>query len=271
VSQTIQTLLRHLLGADPAGDLTDADLLERFAARRDEAAFAELVARHGPKVFAVCRRVLGHHHLAEDAFQATFLVLARRARSVRPRSAVGGFLYGVARRAALEALAMSRRRKETLVGTAPDQPATEPPGVEPDVLAMLDEEIANLSDPLRAAVVLCELDGVSRAEAARQLGIAEGTLSSRLASARKQLAERLKKRGVALSAGLLTALADSARSAVRGARRQEPARSSAAGRLRQLPRPRTWPFHAIPSCTYSRPRSSPVWCSCRPGAGAGTA
>ena len=192
----------------------DGELLERFVARRDEAAFAALVARHGPKVFAICRRAVGHHHLAEDAFQATFLVLAKKAHAVRPRSSVGGFLYGVARRAAVEAYAVSRRRKETLVGEVPDSVRPAAPRADADVLAMLDEEIANLSDAYRAAVVLCELDGVGRADAARQLGIAEGTLSSRLAAARKQLAGRLKKRGVLLSSGALPALAASAGAAV---------------------------------------------------------
>lgn len=202
------------LRRDSADQSTDGELLEWFVTHRDEAAFAELVARHGPRVFAVCRRVLGDHHLAEDAFQATFVVLARRAHTIHPRSAVGGFLYGVARKAALEAFAMSRRRKETLVDRVPDSPMTVGPAAESDVLAMLDEEIANLSDTYRAAVVLCELDGVSRAVAARQLGIAEGTLSSRLAAARRQLATRLRARGGTLSAGLVAALASSATAAV---------------------------------------------------------
>ena len=192
----------------------DAELLENYIATRDEAAFASLVERHGPKVFAVCRRLLGQHQLAEDAYQATFVVLAKKAHTIQPRSAVGGFLYGVARKAALEAYAVSRRRKETLVETVPDSPAAPLSTTDSDVLAMLDEEIANLSDTYRAAVVLCELDGVGRAEAARQLGIAEGTLSSRLAAARKQLATRLKARGVVFSAGLMSSLATSASAAI---------------------------------------------------------
>ena len=193
-----------------AGDRSDADLLDRFVAVRDEEAFAELVRRHGPKVYAVCRRVLDRHDAAEDAFQATFLVLARKAGTVHPRSAVGGFLYGVARKAALEALAVCRRRKELLVGRAPDEPAPARSPPDADVLALLDEEVANLSEPLRAAVVLCELDGVGRADAARQLGVPAGTLSSRLAAARKQLAARLKARGVVFSATWFAALAPAA-------------------------------------------------------------
>jgi RNA polymerase sigma factor (sigma-70 family) len=201
--------LRHRL----AGARSDAELLDAFIERRDEAAFAELVHRHGPKVYAVCRRVLGRHQLAEDAYQATFVVLARKAHRVHPRSAVGGFLYGVARKAALEAYAVSRRRKEALVARVPDVPVSDPPRADPDALAALDEEIANLSDALRAAVVLCELDGVGRAEAARQLGIPEGTLSSRLAAARRHLAAKLKARGVIGLAALLAALAASASAA----------------------------------------------------------
>jgi RNA polymerase sigma factor (sigma-70 family) len=203
----------HQLRRRLAGAPSDADLLDAFVARRDDAAFAELVHRHGPKVYAVCRRVLGRHHLAEDAYQATFVVLARKAHRVRPRSAVGGFLYGVARKAALEAYAVSRRRKEALVARVPDVPVSAAPRADPDALAALDEEIANLSDALRAAVVLCELDGVGRAEAARQLGIPEGTLSSRLAAARRRLATKLKARGVFGLAVPLAALAASASAA----------------------------------------------------------
>ena len=177
----------HQLRHRSPGARSDSELLDAFIARRDEAAFAELVHRHGPKVYAVCRRVLGRHQLAEDAYQATFVVLARKAHRVHPRSAVGGFLYGVARKAALEAYVVSRRRKEALVARVPDVSVNDHPRADPDALTALDEEIANLSDALRAAVVLCELDGVGRAEAARQLGIPQGTLSSRLAAARRGL------------------------------------------------------------------------------------
>src|SRR5262249_3822340 len=123
--------LRHRL----AGARSDAELLDAFIAHRDEAAFAELVCRHGPKVYAVCRRVLGRHQLAEDAYQATFVVLARKAHRVHPRSAVGGFLYGVARKAALEAYALSRRRKETLVARVPHVSVNEDSRAETDALA----------------------------------------------------------------------------------------------------------------------------------------
>ena len=189
--------------------MPDGELLGRFVSPRDQAAFAKLVERHGPKVYAVCRRVLGHHQLAEDAYQATFVVLVKRAHCIQPRSAVGGFLYGVANKAA-QGLHHESPAEGIARGRPPDSASPERAVVDPDVLRMLDEEIAILSDTLRAAVVLCELDGLTRAEAARQLGIAEGTLSSRLAAARRQLGERLKRRGVVLSASLMAALAESA-------------------------------------------------------------
>ncbi len=203
--KVVARLRRRLSDREP-----DGELLGRFVTSRDQAAFTELVERHGPKVFAVCRRILGNRQLAEDAYQATFVILAKKAHSIQPPSAVGGFLYGVANKAALKAFAMNHRRKEVLVGTPPDSPSAEIVAVDSDALRKLDEEIANLSDTLRAAVILCELDGVTRAEAARQLKVAEGTLSSRLAAARRQLGERLRRRGVVLSASLMATLAESA-------------------------------------------------------------
>jgi len=181
---------------------TDADLLARFAAARDDAAFAELVRRHGPAVLAVCRRLTGHAHDAEDAFQAAFLVLARRAGQVRRPDQLSNWLYGVAVRTALDAR-KSRRyiREEPL---AADPAATASDGPDPDLAAVVDEELARLPEKVRAAVVLCELEGVSRRDAAARLGVPEGTLSSRLAHARKVLAARLARRGVAAPATLVT-------------------------------------------------------------------
>ncbi len=181
----------------------DGDCLRRFAENRNEAAFAELVRRHGPAVFGILRRALGDHQLAEDAFQAVFVILARRASTIRSPDAVGGWLFGVARHVAARAVTMRKRqRKEARSDSLPDRPMAP---VEPDdTSAIVEAEIARLPESLRAAVVLCEIEGVSRAKAARQLGIAEGTLSSRLASARKKLAERLRQRGLALGAVLGT-------------------------------------------------------------------
>ncbi len=191
-------------GSDP----TDGQLLARFVQDRDEDAFAELVRRLGPMVLGVCRRVTGDHHLAEDAFQAAFLVLARRANDVRPRDVVRGWVFGVAVRTAKGARTVSARRRarEVPVPALPDCPA--PSGTLPDAeaVAFLDEEIGALPDHLRTAVVLCELDGLGRKEAADRLKVPEGTLSSRLAKARKLLAKRLRSRGVVTPAAALGGL-----------------------------------------------------------------
>ncbi|MBN9522276.1 sigma-70 family RNA polymerase sigma factor [bacterium] len=175
---------------------TDAELLGRFVAGRDDAAFADLVRRHGPAVLAVCRRLTRHTHDAEDAFQAVFLVLARRAREVRPGNPLGAWLYGVAVRVARRAAERPWRRREA-TGDVPDVPARAAEPVDPDAARAVLDEVGRLSVAYRAAVVLCELEGRSRAAVARELGIAEGTLSSRLAAAREQLAARLTARGFA--------------------------------------------------------------------------
>ena len=195
------TRVRDSLGADPR---TDAELVREFAGTRSEAAFAELVRRFSPMVWGVCRRTVGQHHLAEDAFQAVFLVLVRKPSAIRPPAAVGGWLHAVAVHTSLRARTMADRRRHATLDTERAAEPTDP--TDPDELRLLDEEIARLPDKLRAAVALCELDGVSRQEAAKRLGIAEGTLSSRLAAARKALAARLRGRGVALGAGGVAAL-----------------------------------------------------------------
>jgi RNA polymerase sigma factor (sigma-70 family) len=194
---------------------SDGQLLEWFVARRDQAAFEALVRRHGPMVQGVCRRVAGDFHDADDAFQATFLVLARRAASVEPRERVGCWLYGVAYRTALKARASGARRRGR------ERPLPEPLEAPParddwrELQPLLDRELDRLPAKYREAVVLCELQGRSRKEAALQLGLAEGTLSSRLATARKLLASRLARRGLALSAAALaTAWGASASAAV---------------------------------------------------------
>jgi RNA polymerase sigma factor (sigma-70 family) len=201
--QSLEHLRRALA---PPGDATsDAQLLARFLIDREEGAFAALVRRHGPMVLGVCRRVLGHAQDAEDAFQATFLVLARKAASVRKRAAVGSWLYGVAYRTAREARdARARRRaRERQMETMP-HPEVQP--AEPqDWRPVLDGELAGLPEKYRAAIVFCDLEGRSRREVARQLGLPEATLSSRLATGRRMLADRLSRRGVALSGGALAA------------------------------------------------------------------
>ena len=198
----------------PPADAPDADLLGRFLQTRDEAAFAAIVRRHGPLVFGVCRRVAGDHHTAEDAFQAVFVVLAAKAGAVRPRSALPAWLYGVARRTALRARTMrDRRRRHELASGGRQAPESR---CDSDLVAILDEEVGRLPDGLRRAVVLCELQGHSRKEAAAALGVPEGTVSSRLAAARKALADRLRRRGVALSAAGLSAALGRVAAAVPG-------------------------------------------------------
>jgi RNA polymerase sigma factor (sigma-70 family) len=178
----------------------DNRLLDAFVAERSEPAFASLVERHGPMVLAVCSRVLRNHHDAEDAFQATFLILARRAGDVNPRGAVGAWLYGVAYRVAIKARALRSRRlvREQPLGDEP-VPAAESP--EPGLAEAIDRALGSLPVAYRAAVVACDLEGLSRAEAAVRLGWKEGTLSGRLARARELLAHRLRRAGVTLPAG----------------------------------------------------------------------
>jgi RNA polymerase sigma factor (sigma-70 family) len=192
--------------------VTDGDLLRRFVRSGEEPAFAALVRRLGPMVLGVCRRVSRDSHLAEDAFQAAFVVLARRASEVRPAEAVRSWLYGVAVRTAKGVRAVSARRlaREMTVASVPDRAGESPESPDADALAVLDEEVAGLPEHLRVAVVLCELDGLARKDAAARLDIAEGTLSSRLAKARKLLADRLRKRGVSLPAAGVGVLVTSA-------------------------------------------------------------
>jgi RNA polymerase sigma factor (sigma-70 family) len=206
----MKTVLRHLrrVALLQAGDgASDGALLESFVSRREEAAFEVLLRRHGAMVLGVCRRVLGDAHDAEDAFQATFLVLARKAASVRPREMVGHWLYGVAYRTALKARTMNakRRAKERRAGELPRrEPRAE--GAPDELLARLDAELHRLPDKYRVPVVLCELEGKSRRRVARLLGLPEGTLSWRLAHAKKLLARRLSRYGAALSVSSLAAV-----------------------------------------------------------------
>jgi RNA polymerase sigma factor (sigma-70 family) len=191
------------------GGLTDGQLLARFVAARDEPSFASLLRRHGPMVLGVCRRVLRDFHDAEDAFQATFLILARKAPSVVKHESVGCWLYAVAYNTALEAARANalRRARERQARNMP-QPEASLSGVPAelaDLTPLLDREVNRLSERYRSAVVLCDLEGHPRKEAARLLGVPEGTLSSRLTRARMLLAKRLAGRGLALSAGTLAA------------------------------------------------------------------
>jgi RNA polymerase sigma factor (sigma-70 family) len=211
--------LRQTLLPPDGGGLSDGQLLACFLADREEAAFAALVRRHGPMVLGVCRRLLRHEQDAEDAFQATFLVLARKAGSVVRREALAGFLYGVAYRTALRARERAGRRR-AMERQVEDMPHPEaPPAEAADWRPLLDRELDLLPQHFRTAIILCDLECKTRREAARQLGLSEGTLSSRLARARRLLARRLARYGLALSGGALAeALAEGGASAAVPAR-----------------------------------------------------
>jgi RNA polymerase sigma factor (sigma-70 family) len=204
-SPVIHQLRRAALLGDIMS-MTDGELLDCFITRRDEAAFEALLRRHGPMVLNLCRRMIGNFQDAEDAFQAAFLVLARKAALVVPRESVGNWLYGVAYRTARRARAVSARHhaREKQVKDMP-HPVIDPPRDQQDVEMVLDEELNRLPAKYRLPVVLCELEGRSRKEVARQLKLPEGTLSSRLATARRMLARRLTRRGVALGMGAMAA------------------------------------------------------------------
>jgi len=205
-------VLRHvrvLFDAGAAGGATDGQLLERFRSRGGggrtdadaaEAAFAVLVARHGPMVLGVCRRALRDPNDVADAFQSTFLVLVRKAGSVRVGDSLGRWLYGVSRRVAARARSDAARRAGRKAGAEPTAPPVDPARAE--LLAALDEEVARLPEPFRAAVVLCDLAGLPHEAAAGQLGCPVGTVESRLSRGRKRLRDRLTRRGFAPSAAL---------------------------------------------------------------------
>ena len=214
------------------GGLTDGQLLGRFLATRDESAFAALVRRHGPMVLGVCRRVVGDYHDAEDSFQATFLVLARKAASLVEGQSLGCWLYQVAYNTARRAGAAGARRRtmERQMDEMPQREVAPPPAR--DWLPLLDRELSRLPEKYRSAIVLCDLEGKTRREAAGQLRIPEGTLSSRLAVGRQLLAKHSAGCGVALSAGVVAmALAQgSATAQVPAALAKPPARPRCSSR-----------------------------------------
>ncbi len=201
-ARVVLRYLRTMIPPTGAGDPTDRQLLERFAAGRDEAAFAALVHRHGPLVWGVCRRLLRHHQDAEDAFQATFLVLAGKAGAIRRPELLANWLYGVACRTAARARADASRRRareRTAAPAAVVMPSTDI--LWQDMRPILDEEIQRLPAKYRMPFILCYLEGRTNEEAARQLGCPKGTILSRLAWARQRLRRRLERRGVSLAVG----------------------------------------------------------------------
>ncbi|HUR53563.1 MAG TPA: efflux RND transporter periplasmic adaptor subunit [Gemmataceae bacterium] len=196
-------------------DTADADLLARFARSRDEGAFRELVDRHGPMVLAVCRRVLGCAHDADDAFQATVLVLARRAGSVRVRS-VGDWLHGVARRSAA-AVRRSAARRRVYEGQVVQEVEWESGENLDELRRVLDDELARLPAKYRDVLVLTDLQEKDRRQVAAELGVPEGTVASRHARARNILAGRLSRRGWGLPAVLAAAVPVAVPGALRAA------------------------------------------------------
>jgi RNA polymerase sigma factor (sigma-70 family) len=198
-------LLRHIRGLMTAenAELPDQDFLRRVAAGRDEAAFEVLLQRHGPMVLRVCRNVLRDPHAAEDAFQATFIILFRKASSVRKLRSVGSWLYKVAYRTALRARAAAARRKlREAHGTAPAAADPLDDVTWRELQTILHDELQRLAEKYRAPVVLCCLEGRSRDEAAAQLGWSLGALKGRLERGRELLRARLVRRCVTLSAAV---------------------------------------------------------------------
>jgi RNA polymerase sigma factor (sigma-70 family) len=190
-------------------DAPDGELLARYVSTQDEAAFDLLVRRHGGMVRAVCRRVLRNDADADDAVQATFLVLVRKAAAIREKSGLANWLFGVAHNVALKARQTRTRRQAKEAGVPPRPPEA----VASDFAELLHAELAKLPAASRGVIVLCDLEGRTIAAAAKHLGIPAGTVASRLARGRDLLARRLRKYGLSVSSGLLATLFDEAASA----------------------------------------------------------
>ncbi|MDY3560576.1 RNA polymerase sigma factor [Gemmata sp. JC673] len=196
--------LRGVVVGRDGGEPSDDELLGRYVRSGDAEAFAHLVRRHGAMVWGVCRRLLSDYHTAEDAFQATFLVLVARASAVAPRDRVANWLHGVAYNTALKARAReTRRRTRERLSAAPAEPIAPAVHDSSDLRSALDRELSGLPVRYREAILLCDLEGRTHAEAARQLGCPEGTVAARLSRGRAMLAGRLSRRGITLSASAL--------------------------------------------------------------------
>jgi RNA polymerase sigma factor (sigma-70 family) len=196
--------LRRVCAVEHHRDQSDRQLLDSFVADGDQAAFAVLMHRHGPLVFGVCRRVAGDHHTAEDCFQGTFLVLARRASRIREKNSLGSWLYGVAQRIA------SRANAQAVAQRTRERRSLEMPRAEPldeltwqELRGVLDEEIGRLAEKYRAAIILCHLEGKSHAQAAKELGWPKDTVTRRVGRGRELLRQQLVRRGITLSAAAL--------------------------------------------------------------------
>jgi RNA polymerase sigma factor (sigma-70 family) len=194
--------IRRLVESQQADELSDRELLERFVAWKDEVAFAQLVRRHGPMVLGVCYRILRNRHDAEDAFQAAFLVLARKASAIRGRNSAGSWLFQVTSHLALKMKAKVDRQRtcvlDDIAGVEKEYPQPDR-----DLLMILDEELCRLPDKYRVVLLLCYYEDQTRAEAACRLGCKEGTVKIRLERGRTLLRARLARRGVALSGSVV--------------------------------------------------------------------
>ncbi len=199
----LMQLLDHWMGAHECDP--DASVLTRFLTRRDEDAFAALVHRHGPLVYGTCLRILGNRTDTDDAFQAVFFVLARRAHTLKHDRGIGPWLHGVALRVAkkLRGQIVRRRLREMAAAKSEHVETAEPVH---DFWAIIDEEIARMALPLREVLLSCDLSGQSHAQTAASLGLAKGTITKRLAKAREELATRLRRRGITLGVGALSTL-----------------------------------------------------------------
>ena len=199
--------IRRLVSRSATIGLTDGQILECFVSQREEAAFEELLARHGPMVLGVCQQLLRDPHDAEDAFQATFLVLVRRAASIGKPERLAGWLYGVAHRVAWRARSeVARRHARERQGVEMVAVASLGPLASDDIRPVVHEEVSRLPEKYRTPVVLCYLEGKTQEEAAKELGWTRGELKGRLERARELLRKRLLRRGLTLSAGALSAV-----------------------------------------------------------------
>jgi RNA polymerase sigma factor (sigma-70 family) len=204
-NDALLSIIREWASRRGAVEATDQELLERFIRSRDQNAFAALVVRHGPRVLGVCRRVLRDEHAAEDAFQDVFVLLARRAGSLRERNLLSGWLYGAACRTAAHARAAAARRRRREARAEAGHPSSDPAAeaAARELSAVLDEEVGRLPERYRGPIVLCHVEGQTRDEAARRLGCSLRTLHRLLEQGRALLRARLGRRGVTLSAALL--------------------------------------------------------------------
>src|SRR4051812_47938034 len=233
--------LQALFRDGSMGSCTDGQLMAQSLGEGDarEAAFRALVIRHGPMVLGVCRRILDDPHAAEDAFQATFLVLVKKARTLRNRDRVTSWLYGVAQRVARKARAESARRRVVESRLVPEVVHGDGDHAQAELRAVIDEEIGRLPEHYRLPLILCHLEGMRHHEAAERLGCPVGTVESRLSRARDQLRARLVRRGVAPVGGafatmLLTADARASLPSLVASTTQAAFKSTSIGAARRL-------------------------------------